>query len=212
MATQKILQLVIITFISMSMATNIQASLIEPTITTTIVSQTFLQQNERDSAIPEGFKAFAYGMNGNWNLLELCLYDETMSVLRPIQTGIAANDKLSYIPFTEGSLQEKRFEFNQYDWEAICEYGITPLSIQSSLGDTGFSGTELDELYDGKFVARALCYGNDIFYDLSTFFEDSERIVITYNSEPNISSAAVPEPTMLVLLSIGTLVVIRKRR
>ncbi len=40
MATQKKLKLVIITIISVSMATNIQAGLIEPTITTTMVSQT----------------------------------------------------------------------------------------------------------------------------------------------------------------------------
>jgi hypothetical protein len=40
MATQKKLKLVIITIISVSMATNIQARLIEPTITTTMVSQT----------------------------------------------------------------------------------------------------------------------------------------------------------------------------
>ena len=206
------------------MATNTQASLIEPTITTTIVSRTSLQQNERYSVTLWDFRAFAYEMN--WNLLDLCLYGETMSELRPIQTDIVVNDKLSYIPFTEGSLYEDRFEYAQiatdarldietdilYDWETICEYGITPLSIQSSLDDTDFSGTELDEIYEQEFVAQPFCYVNDLFYDLSIFFEDSERIVVTYSSEPNTSSGVVPEPATLALLSFGTLVFVAKRR
>ncbi len=256
MATQKILKLVIIAIISTSMANNMQASLIEPTITTTIVSQSphqipqmlelfatdeedsaflfdsirylanFRQQNERYSVMPQDFRAFTYGMNGNWNLLELCLYGETMSELIFIQTNIAESDKLSYIPLTEGSLHEDRFEYAQittdgwfgiepdifYDWEAICEYGIIPLSIQSSLNDIVFSGTELDELYEWEFVSWPFCYINDFYYNLSTFFENSDRIVVTYISEPNISPSTVPEPATLVLLSFGTLVFVRKRK
>ena len=222
MATQKILKFVIAIIISTSMIANIQASFIETAIMSTNTSQTSPQQNEPYSAIPWDYRAFTYGVNESWDLLELCLYDEIMIGLRSIQTEIAVSDRQLYISLTGGSLYEGMFEFNQIatdgwlgfepdifqDWIATCEYDITPLNIPSSLDDAGFSGTGL---YEEDHVVEIVCYVNDFFYDLNTFFEDSEQIVVTYSSEPNLSSATVPEPSTLLFLSFGTLAVIRKK-
>jgi hypothetical protein len=256
MATQKILKLVSIIIISAAIATNTQAAVIERTITPTMVSQaprqipptpalfpTFgkdfalssdsiqysaisKQQDEQYDVIPPDLSVFAYERNRNWNLLELCLYGQTMPVSWPIQAEITANEVISYIPSTEGPLWENRLEFAQidtdgrwpfgrdifYDREAFCSVGITPLSIQSSLDNTVFTVGELDELYEWEFVLWGLCYMNDFYYNLSTFFEDSNRFFVTYRPDGNISPAAIPEPATLVLLSFGTLVLVGKRR
>lgn len=256
MATQKMLKLVIIAIASAAIATNIQAGLIEPTVTTTTVSGTphqissmpdlfstvgddvassfdsirysaiSRQQNERYGLMPWDLSAFVYAMNGNSNLLELCLYGTTISVLRPFRAEIAANEAISYVSSTEAPLWENSFEFAQiatnawlsfeqdtlYDWEVFCRVGTLPLNIQLSLYGTVFSRTELDEPYEWKFVSPVFCYMKDFFYNLSAFFEDSDQFVVTYRPGGDISPAAIPEPATLVLLGFGTLLFVGKRR
>lgn len=221
MATQKKLKLVILIIISASMATNIQAGLIEPIITTTRVSQSpyqipqtpdlfvtagedfaFLfdsiqysaisrQQNQRYGVIPWAFRAFGYGMNRDWNLLQLYPYGVTMSALSPLKAQISANEVLLYIPFTESSLWENRYLY-PYD------FSYYPYAY-------GFS------YY--PYTYNLLYYPN--LYYPNVFFENNEasgQFVVTSGPGERIFPVAVPEPATLVLLSFGTLIFVGKGR
>jgi hypothetical protein len=254
MATQKILKYVIITIVSVTMVTNIQAGILETTITTTAFSQTprqstlasdlfstskedfFLpfdsiqyssisrQQNDRHGAIPWNLRVFTDGINGNRNLLELCQYGETMSLSRSIQDEIPANEALMHNSYKESSLWENQPAFGQSatnsdferdirdDWETLCKVGTVQSGSQSTLNNPDFSGIEFGEFYEGGFASGAFCYVNNLSYDLSLFFDDLDRLVVTYRTSENISPATIPEPTTLALLSFGILVLIRKRR
>ncbi len=121
MATQKTLKLVITTIISVSMATNIQAGLIGPTVRITNVLQTPRQiyptpyllssagedfafsfdsiqysaitakQYGQYDVIPRDFSVFDYEANRNLNLTELRPPVAATPVLRPVQAEITVN-------------------------------------------------------------------------------------------------------------------------